>query len=90
MREIVSTITSKGQVTIPVVVRRHLGVGTSDKVVFVIDGDEVRLRPTAFTIESIRGSVPALPGRETVDFEDQIEDAKEERAEELVRRMSSR
>ena len=43
MQEIFSTITSKGQVTIPVAVRRHLGVSTHDKVAFVIDGDQVRV-----------------------------------------------
>lgn len=43
MQEIVSTITSKGQVTIPAAVRRHLGVGTNDKITFVIeDTGEVR------------------------------------------------
>ena len=37
MKEIVSTITSKGQVTIPAEVRRRLGVGTGAKITFVID-----------------------------------------------------
>ena len=36
MKEIVSTITSKGQVTIPVEVRRHLGLRRNDKLSFVI------------------------------------------------------
>jgi len=35
-RQIPSTITSKGQVTIPAEVRRVLGVGTTGKVVFQI------------------------------------------------------
>jgi AbrB family looped-hinge helix DNA binding protein len=39
MREIISTITSKGQVTIPAEVRKHLGLKTGDKVGFVI-GDK--------------------------------------------------
>ncbi|MBI2864482.1 MAG: type II toxin-antitoxin system PrlF family antitoxin [Chloroflexi bacterium] len=37
MKEILSTITSKGQVTIPAEVRRHLGVNTHDKIAFVIE-----------------------------------------------------
>ncbi|MGH2561118.1 MAG: type II toxin-antitoxin system PrlF family antitoxin, partial [Thermomicrobiales bacterium] len=53
MREIVSTITSKGQVTIPVEVRRHLGVGTTDKVTFVIEDDgKVELRQARYTVAS--------------------------------------
>lgn len=62
MKEIVSTITSKGQVTIPVEVRRHLSVDTNDKVAFVIDDDgEVRLRAPRYpTIASLRGAAGRL------------------------------
>lgn len=38
-KEIVSKLTRKGQITIPVVVRRHLGVGTNDKVAFIIESN---------------------------------------------------
>ncbi len=37
MKEIPSTITSKGQVTIPAEVRKHLGLKQGDKVSFVLD-----------------------------------------------------
>jgi AbrB family looped-hinge helix DNA binding protein len=62
MKEIVSTITSKGQVTIPVEVRRYLGVGTNDKVAFVIgDEGEVQLKaPRYSTIASLRGAAGSL------------------------------
>jgi antitoxin PrlF len=65
MQEIVSTITSKGQVTIPAAVRRHLGVGTHDKITFVLtDNGEVRLRvPQYPTIQSLRGIAGSLPER---------------------------
>ena len=36
-KEIVSKVTRKGQITIPVAVRRHLGVATNDKVAFIIE-----------------------------------------------------
>ena len=43
--EIVSTVTSKGQVTIPAEVRAYLGIKTHDKIAFVIDQEGiVRLR----------------------------------------------
>jgi AbrB family looped-hinge helix DNA binding protein len=62
MKEIISTITSRGQVTIPVEVRRHLGVGTNDKISFVIgDQGEVHLKPPHYsTIESLRGAAGSL------------------------------
>lgn len=90
MREIVSSVTSKGQVTIPSLVRRHLGVGTPDKIAFVIDDDGVHLMPVPLTLDDFYGSVPALPGRETVDFEDQITEAMDAEADRIVREMGSR
>lgn len=62
MKEIVSTITSKGQVTIPAEVRRHLGVKRSDKLSFVIEPDGiVRLRvPRYADIASLRGAAGSL------------------------------
>lgn len=40
-----STISSKGQVTVPVEVRRRLGVEPGDQVEFVFDGQQTVLRP---------------------------------------------
>jgi len=87
MKEIVSTITSKGQVTIPVEVRRHLGLDTGAKIAFVIDPDGVRVRPVRFTLESIFGSIEPLPGTTTEDFERQIEETTEEATERVVAAM---
>lgn len=41
MKEILSTVTSKGQVTLPVEVRRVLGVRKGDKIAFILDKDKV-------------------------------------------------
>jgi AbrB family looped-hinge helix DNA binding protein len=62
MKEIVSTITSKGQVTIPAEVRRHLGVGQGDKVSFVIDdAGAVGLKVASYpTVASLRERGPGL------------------------------
>lgn len=62
MKEIISTITSKGQVTIPAEVRRYLGVATNDKIAFVIDDQgTVRLRvPRYPTIASLKGAAGRL------------------------------
>jgi antitoxin PrlF len=82
MKELVSTISSKGQVTIPIDVRRRLGVGASDKVVFVIaDSGRVEMRPVRYRVADLRGIVPALPGRETVDFDELIAEAFDEQEE---------
>ncbi len=62
MKEIISTITSKGQVTIPAEVRKYLGVATNEQIVFVIDDEgSVRLRvPRYPTIASLRGAAGSL------------------------------
>jgi len=56
MKEIVSTITSKGQVTIPAEIRKHLGVRQGDKVSFVIadTGDVAITVPRYPTVASLR------------------------------------
>lgn len=77
MKEFVATISSKGQATIPVEVRRRLGVGASDKVVFILtDEGTVELRPARFTLESVLGSIPALP-TESDDLDREIAEAGE-------------
>jgi antitoxin PrlF len=62
MREIISTITSKGQVTIPAEVRKYLGIKSNNKVAFVIDAEgKVQLRvPRYQDIASLRGAAGSL------------------------------
>src|SRR5258708_38092169 len=62
MKEIISTITSKGQVTIPAEVRKYLGVTATDKIAFVIDDQgTVRLRvPRYPTVASLSGAAGRL------------------------------
>ena len=50
-----STLTSKGQVTIPAAVRRRLGLHPGDHVGFIVDGDEVRLVRKEKRIEAAFG-----------------------------------
>jgi AbrB family looped-hinge helix DNA binding protein len=62
MKEIISTVSSKGQITVPAVVRRHLGIGVNEKVAFVIDDDgSVKLMAPRFpTIASLVGAAGKL------------------------------
>jgi AbrB family looped-hinge helix DNA binding protein len=72
-----TTVTSKGQVTIPIEIREALGIEPHDKVEFVLEGHEARLRKRP-TIRELAGSIPPLPSGMTVD--DAVREAKEERA----------
>jgi AbrB family looped-hinge helix DNA binding protein len=56
-------ITSKGQITVPVEIRRALGVRPGDRLVFESAGDGVTVRPVrqASVFEKYRGAIPELP-----------------------------
>ncbi len=79
MKEFLSTITSKGQVTIPAEVRRHLGVHTHDKITFVIETEgTVRLvAPRYADVASLRGAAGTL--KKPLPFEEMRDIAYEER-----------
>ena len=79
MKEIVSTLTSKGQVTIPAEVRRHLGVGQGDKLSFVIADDgriEVKV-PKYSDVASLAGAAGTL--EEAMSWDRMREIAREDR-----------
>jgi len=51
-----SSLTSKGQATIPKEIREHLGLRPGDRIEFVIAQDgSVRLAPATVDIRSLRG-----------------------------------
>lgn len=78
MKEIIATLTSNGQVTIPAEVRKRLGLKRGDKLTFEIEDDQVHIKPVTFTLESAYGSVEPLHRPEDVD--ELIYEAKAERA----------
>jgi AbrB family looped-hinge helix DNA binding protein len=56
-----ATMTSKGQMTVPRVIRERLRIGAGDRLDFVVnDQDEVIVRPAKGDISSLRGLL-ALP-----------------------------
>lgn len=55
MRAVLTSVTTKGQVTIPVEVRRYLGIEPNDRVAFVIEDGDVRLRRHGSVIERTAG-----------------------------------
>lgn len=80
-----STLTSKGQVTIPVAIRRLLGVSPKDKISFEVDQGTVKIRRGRSVVEqtagALRSSQPAVsPEQERAAAEQAI-------AEEVVARM---
>ena len=63
-----STLTRKGQVTIPKSLRDHLGLHLGDRISFQLRGEEIVLKPVHRTILDLQGSVK--PKNRPEDFGD--------------------
>lgn len=87
VRELLATVTSKGQITLPAEVQRRLGLKPHDKVAFAIDTerDEVTLRAAAFPLQAVFGSV--TPATRTEDFQVISRESREEKIEDEVRTL---
>ena len=60
----ISTITSKGQTTIPGEIRRHLKLKPGDRVEFVVEPDgKVVLVPATIDVSELKGLLAPAPRR---------------------------
>lgn len=57
MREFLSSITRKGQVTIPAEIRRLLGVAPHDKVAFLVEDGQIRLAHAGSVVARTAGAI---------------------------------
>jgi len=84
-------VTQKGQVTIPVDLRRQLGIGAPDRVeLFLGDDGDIHIRATRSIVRGLAGSIKPLPGREHIDYEDVRHEMLEDLADKIVRDMGGR
>ncbi|MBU4343402.1 MAG: type II toxin-antitoxin system PrlF family antitoxin [Candidatus Omnitrophica bacterium] len=78
-----STVTSKGQTTIPKEVRRFLHLKPNDKVVYIPDGKRVFLTSINGTILDLKGVVKHM-AKKPIDFFRLREDVKKKVAKETM------
>jgi AbrB family looped-hinge helix DNA binding protein len=75
MNEQLTVVTRKGQVTIPVDIRRALGIKEGDKVAFVVEDNQVKLTLKGSVVEQTAGAlksdIPALTPQEERDAAEQ-------------------
>ena len=60
-----STISSKGQVTVPQEIRARLGLSAGDRVEFVVEGERTLIRPArsvSSPFDRYRGLLNTFPG----------------------------
>lgn len=65
-----STISSKGQITIPIEIRHRLGLKEGDRVEFVVDNGRTILQPATLEknpFEKYIGALPGFSNREEID-----------------------
>jgi AbrB family looped-hinge helix DNA binding protein len=60
-----STISSKGQITVPIKVRQRLGLKGGDRIEFVFEGGRTVLRPARAEHDPFEAYVGALPAFES-------------------------
>jgi len=75
--DVQARITSKGQITIPKVVREALGLAEGDTVLFRVEDGRATLARTPSLLE-LAGSVPVPPGKRSVPWDDVRSQAWEE------------
>ncbi|MCX6984723.1 MAG: type II toxin-antitoxin system PrlF family antitoxin [Lentisphaerae bacterium] len=78
---IISTLTSKGQTTIPKSVRDALHLSTNDKIAYEIHDDKFIIYPLSGDITSLRGTLKV--SEKPMDFKDirkNVENSRSERA----------
>ena len=78
----VSVLTKKWQTTIPKQIRNHLGLQPNDKIFYLIEGEQVVLKPLKGNILDLRGSV--TPKTKPIDFQRLRDDTQKERARRIV------
>lgn len=64
-----STVTQKGQVTIPASIRKQLGLRTGDRVAFLNEGGRVLVKPVQQKIDAAFGLIKARRSASLADFE---------------------
>ena len=82
MRELISSVSPKGQITIPLEIRKLLNVKPRDKVAFKVEGEEVKIAPVGSRLAASYMAVPAL--KHPRSFKEMAEIAREEQAQEAA------
>jgi antitoxin PrlF len=65
-----STISSKGQITVPLEIRRRLGLKEGDRVEFIVEDDKTIMRPAQAPenpFEKYAGALPAFRSKDEIN-----------------------
>lgn len=79
-----STITSKGQTTIPKEVREYLHLKAHDRLMYITEKNRIIIKPVTGTILDLKG---AFPVKGKINFEKLREKMKKETAKRVIKEM---
>ncbi len=82
-----SSLTRKGQVTIPITMRRLLGLKEGDQVEFVVEGKGIMLRPAGSLAARTAGMLAAYGREPALTAEEERAATEQAIAEDVARRM---
>lgn len=82
MKELISSVNPKGQITLPIEIRKLLDIKPKDKVVFTVDKEGIRIAPVKSRLAAGFGAVPAL--KQPLTWKEIEEIAREEHAQEVA------
>ena len=83
MKVFESSVSPKGQITIPLEVRRRFGIKPKDKVAIRVEDDQVTLAPATSALDAGFQSIPALSPRRS--WEEVTELAADDHAQQAAR-----
>lgn len=77
-----SSVSPKGQITLPLVVRRRWRLKAKDRVSITVEEDAVRIAPARSPVDETYGVLPPLPRSLTI--EEMTDIAAEEHARDVI------
>jgi AbrB family looped-hinge helix DNA binding protein len=77
--DVLATVTSKGQITVPKAIRDALGIEAGDRVAFRVDGDRVLMARTPDFLD-LAGTIPVPAGRRNASWDDVLRTSRLARA----------
>lgn len=88
IKNIISSVTTRSQVTVPAEVRRILGLKgkRKSKLVWSIEGNEIKIKPSKSSIRELYGSVKPL--HPEIGWQEAEQIAKDEHAKHIIDEMN--
>lgn len=88
MDDMFSTVTSKGQITIPKHLRDRLGIVPGEQMIFSLEDNEIRIARSVSVVERTAGALKPPPGVKAPETAEEMRRMAEEViAEDVLRRM---